>query len=266
MIIFNNKNKFSIERIIKYFIIQAIASSILLIRIIIITKIPNNLIVNSSSFILLYNTSLLLKIGIAPFHFWYIEIVESINWITCFLLITWQKLTPLILIIYNLTYNLLLIIIIIINLFLRRIKGINQTRIRKIIAFSSINHLVWIIISIIINEIIWIFYYLLYFISSFIFIKILNKNKIYYISQLLFNQFNLNTKVLYIINIFNFIGFPPLIIFIPKWLIIRTLLFKNIILITLIIIIFTLITMYIYSQLIYNSLLFSRKKSLLIAN
>jgi len=173
---------YSIESTIKYFIIQAFASILLL-----------TFIINKSIFFISNNNfliilPLLIKLRLIPFHLWLPSILEGLNWISCLIIITWQKIAPIIIISYlNLSKSLLISIILI---FINSIFGINQNSIRKILAISSINNSTWILIIILINENIWINYFITYSILNILIINILKNYNINYINQLKF--FNLN--------------------------------------------------------------------------
>lgn len=250
-------NSYSSESSIKYFIIQAIASSILLISIIILiikSKLISNSIINNSIFIII-NSSLCLKLGAAPFHFWFPEIIEGINWINRIILITWQKIAPIIIIIYTIKTNIILYIIIILSTLIGSIGGLNQIRIRKILAFSSINHIGWIFRSILINETIWLIYFIVYALISISIILIFNQFKIFLIKQIFINyRNNKSINFLISINILSLGGLPPFLGFIPKWIIIQNIRY-NILTLILFIIIITLITLFFYIRIIYNNLI-----------
>ena len=70
----------------------------------------------------------------------------------CFNLITIQKIAPLILISYMINFNTYFIFNIISSVLIGAIGGYNQTSIPKIVTYSSINHLGWIITAITIAE------------------------------------------------------------------------------------------------------------------
>ncbi|MBV8802402.1 MAG: hypothetical protein JO131_05485 [Gammaproteobacteria bacterium] len=67
------------------------------------------------------------------------------------MLITWQKLAPLALICYNMIEN-LIIISALLSAAIGRLGGLNQTSLRKIMAYSSINHIRWMLIGILSRE------------------------------------------------------------------------------------------------------------------
>lgn len=196
-----------------------------------------------------------MKSGTAPFHFWFPSVIEGLNWISNFILITWQKLAPLIILSYCIRLN-LLIFIIFFSIIFGSLGGINQTSLRKLMAFSSINHLGWIISGIIRNENIWITYFLFYSFLNFSIVFMLNNFKLYNISQT-FKMFNHNKFIsisLFIIFL-SLGGLPPFLGFFPKWLIIELLIKNNIFIILVFILFITLITLYFYLRLTYSALL-----------
>lgn len=134
--------------------------------------------------------------------------------------------------------------------------GINQTSLRKLIAFSSVNHLGWIMSRIINREIIWFTYFLFYCFLNFSIIYLFNNFKLFNINQT-FKTFYSNKfiRISLFILLLSLGGLPPFLGFIPKWIIIELLVRNNIYFTLTIIIIFTLITLYFYLRIIYASLL-----------
>ena len=74
----------------------ALASAVLLFAIILFL-LENNLLINldNSYSRIIIISSLLLKRGTAPFHFWFPNVIEGLSWINSLILITWQKIAPL---------------------------------------------------------------------------------------------------------------------------------------------------------------------------
>ena len=240
-LITNYKNRSS-ERAIIYFIVQRIGS-ILFIASILITSI----MIFKRFIEIIIIISISLKIGIAPIHLWIPEIIEKLSWLNCIILITWQKLAPLSIISY--IENKIIIILAAYRTVIGAIGGINQTSTRKIIAFSSINHLGWITSTILFNNEIWIKYFVLYRVITLITLRFIWINSIFFI-----NQFKSNNQIINKINITIMIirlgGLPPFLGFLPKWLVIQTLIVNNIYIIILIIIIRALLTLFYYLRII----------------
>jgi len=193
--------------------------------------------------------------GSAPFHFWFPRVTEGLNWNSILLLITWQKIAPLIVFSYCINFY-FLIIIVFFSIIFGSLGGLNQTSLRKLIAFSSINHISWIIISLINNETLWIIYFLFYSFLSFNIIFIFNNFKILNINQTFYlKNLNLVLKICIPIALLSLGGLPPFLGFFPKWLVIETLTAQKIILPLTFILFFTLITLFFYLRISYNALL-----------
>lgn len=209
-------------------------------------------------FSIIINSALITKIGAAPFHFWLPEIIEGLRWINSLIILTWQKIAPIIIAINNKIETKFLIIIILACLIIRTSRRFNQVRLRKILAYSSINHIGWILSTFIISKASWTIYFMIYALINILIISRLRISKSFYINQI---RISLNknkiTKLSLIINFLSLAGLPPFIGFLPKWIIIRWITNNNIILITITIIIVTLVITFIYIQIIASSIIIS---------
>lgn len=218
------------------------------------------LLFNNKILFLIINSSFLTKMGAAPFHFWFPEVIEGLNWIRSLLILTWQKIAPIILLIYNSYLSIFLIIVIILRILVRSLIGLNQLRLRKILTFSSINHIGWIIPAINFSLNIWLIYFFIYSIITINLVLILNYFNIFFVKQLII-QFsnNLILKLFFYLNFFSLGGLPPFLGFLPKWLVINQLIENNFIILTLLIIILTLFTLFYYIRLIYRRISLSNE-------
>jgi len=257
----NNKNILTNESSIKYFIIQAIASTLFLAIIILLIKFN----INTQIFFFTINVSILIKLGVAPFHFWFPQVIEGLSWINSLILISLQKITPIIIISYTFNFN-ILIFCILISSFIRGILGININRLRKLIAFSSINHISWIISTILLKSALWISYWLIYCIIIIIISFLFNILNIFYLSQLLnISNFNFSLKILIAFRFLNLAGIPPFLGFTPKWITIQLLISNSLIRLSLIIITINFITIFFYSRIFFiNSILKNTSRNFFI--
>nr|WNO18723.1 NADH dehydrogenase subunit 2 [Caprona alida alida] len=257
-LITKSNNLLTSEASLKYFLIQSIASinflfSILLNMIIMKTFEMNNFLS------ILINSSMIMKMGAAPFHFWFPNIIEGLSWLNCFILMTWQKITPMILLSYYMNMN-FLILIMTINTIIGAVNGINQTSLRKLMAFSSINNLGWLMFSILISESLWLLYFIMYsFLISIMCFSFYIMN-IYFINQLFIFNMHLMLKFFLLINFLSLGGLPPFLGFFPKWIIINILIMKKFYIISFIFIMMSLITLFFYIRIIYSCILFNYLK------
>nr|YP_009743966.1 NADH dehydrogenase subunit 2 [Trogolegnum pseudambulyx]QIE12740.1 NADH dehydrogenase subunit 2 [Trogolegnum pseudambulyx] len=254
-LISNSNNLLSSEASMKYFLTQSIASMNFLFSILIKMILMKNF--EMSNFIsIMINSSLLMKMGSVPFHFWFPNISEGLSWFNNFILMTWQKITPMILLSYYFNVNFLYYIIML-NVMIGAMGGMNQTSLRKLMAFSSINNLGWMIFSMMISENLWMFYFLMYsFLISIMFFMFYILN-MFFINQLFINNMNFMIKMNLFINFLSLGGLPPFIGFLPKWIIINFLMINKLYIMTFIMVMSSLITIYFYIRIIYSSFLFN---------
>nr|YP_009400282.1 NADH dehydrogenase subunit 2 [Nurudea yanoniella]ARW70274.1 NADH dehydrogenase subunit 2 [Nurudea yanoniella]QBK84291.1 NADH dehydrogenase subunit 2 [Nurudea yanoniella] len=234
---------YSIESTMKYFLIQAFASIILLL-----------FLINKSLFFLIQINMmiiipLLMKLSLMPFHLWLPSMIEGLNWMSCFLLITWQKITPMVMISYlNMNKS---IIFIITMISLNNLFGMNQNSMRKILAISSINNSSWMLIAILINEMLWINYFFIYSILNMMIMYMLWIYQINYINQLKFFNFNFFLKMNMLMLILSIMGLPPMMGFLMKWMLIKMLIYNKMIIILSLLITLTILNLYFYLKLTY---------------
>nr|YP_010958763.1 NADH dehydrogenase subunit 2 [Eumorphobotys obscuralis]WNB40511.1 NADH dehydrogenase subunit 2 [Eumorphobotys obscuralis] len=254
----NSNNILTSEASLKYFLTQTIASINLLFCIILKMMLMKNFEMNNYMMIMI-NSSLLMKMGSAPFHFWFPNIVEGLSWFNNFILMTWQKISPMILLSYYYNNN-FLIMIIILNSIIGAIGGFNQTSIRKLLAFSSINNLGWMMSAIMISENLWIFYFSMYTFMVSIMCFLFSMMNMFFINQMFFININYMIKLSLLINFLSLGGLPPFIGFFPKWIIINFLLNNNYYNLTFIMIMMSLILLFFYIRIMFSSFMFNYLK------
>nr|YP_009487992.1 NADH dehydrogenase subunit 2 [Culex nigripalpus]AWB99655.1 NADH dehydrogenase subunit 2 [Culex nigripalpus] len=262
------KNLMTSESSLKYFLTQAFASSILLFAIILMMMSFNLNWINNNFYELLILSTLLLKNGAAPFHFWFPGVMEGLSWINGLILMTWQKIAPLMLISYNINYNFFLIAIIL-SMIIGALGGLNQTSLRKLMAFSSINHLGWMLMAMMNNELLWLVYFIFYFFLSMSIVLLFNNLKLFHFNQIFnFSMMNPVIKFFLFLNLLSLGGLPPFLGFLPKWLVIQNLVETHQLFLLFISVCLTLITLYYYLRMSYSiyMLNFNKNSWMLINN
>nr|AEZ35028.1 NADH dehydrogenase subunit 2 [Amiota aculeata] len=250
----DNSNLMSTESSLKYFLTQALASTVLLFSIILLMLKNNMTMEYNYMFIqMIMLSSLLLKSGAAPFHFWFPNLMEGLTWMNALILMTWQKIAPLMLISY-LNIKELLMISIILSVIIGALGGLNQTSLRKLMAFSSINHLGWMLSALNISELVWLLYFSFYSFLSITLTFMFNMFKSYHLNQLFTVYFN--SKILKFTLFMNFLslgGLPPFLGFFPKWIVIQQLSFNGQLFLLIILMISTLVTLFFYLRICYSA-------------
>nr|QNE85688.1 NADH dehydrogenase subunit 2 [Phaonia tuguriorum] len=242
----------STEASLKYFLTQALASSMLLFSaILLLLNIMNPYSINIIYMMIF--SSLLMKMGAAPFHFWFPNVMEGLSWPNAFILMVWQKIAPLMLISY-IIFKPLMIFSIIFSSLIGAMGGLNQTSLRKLMAYSSINHLGWMLAAMYSSNSLWMTYFLFYSFLTFMMIFMFNTFKTSYINQL-FSLFfiNKNFKFIIFFNLLSLGGLPPFLGFFPKLMVIQLLSVNNQFILLTFMVLMTLITLYFYLRLCYSA-------------
>nr|AIW06251.1 NADH dehydrogenase subunit 2 [Blattodea sp. MT-2014] len=257
-IMMNNENIFTTEASMKYFLVQALASSLLLFVIMALTVAEKSQLIsklsNHSSLMMI---PLLLKSGAAPLHWWFPSVMEGMSWLNCLILMTLQKAAPMMLMSNIIMSNLHLMLIIFMSMFIGSMGGLNQVSLRKMLTYSSISHMGWLLASILISNNLWTVYFMTYTVLTSTVILMINMNKISFINQTFNVNHNPLLKFFMFITLLSLGGLPPFMGFFPKWMVIQHMVNNNFIIITTTMIIFSLITLFYYIRMTYSAFLIS---------
>nr|YP_010460064.1 NADH dehydrogenase subunit 2 [Hierodula chinensis]UUC04264.1 NADH dehydrogenase subunit 2 [Hierodula chinensis] len=258
----SNKNMFSTEAALKYFLIQAIASSTLLFLILLKTNIHEMFYLTKiwmwNDYIMI---PLLMKIAATPFHWWLPSVVEGLSWMNCFIILSIQKIAPLTLISYMLTNNLFIQIVIISSAFTGAIGGLNQISLRKILSFSSINHIGWMLTTMILGSNLWLMYFTIYTMNIISIMSLTATINLSYISQSFNSMNNQKTiKFMLFIAMLSLGGLPPFLGFFPKWITIQFMTQNLMIFTSTILIMSSLLTLYYYMRMMYTTLMITNSE------
>nr|YP_009740550.1 NADH dehydrogenase subunit 2 [Paratonkinacris vittifemoralis]QID03512.1 NADH dehydrogenase subunit 2 [Paratonkinacris vittifemoralis] len=254
----NNKNMMMNESSIKYFIVQAMASTMLLFSILFIqmkytTSWKMELIPS-----MMISSSLLLKIGAAPFHFWFPEVMGTSTWINCLTLMTWQKIAPMMVLSYCIQLSMFMFAITITSIIIGAWGGLNQTSLRQLLAYSSISHLGWMISSLMVSENVWELYFAIYSLLSMILVLLFKQMNLFFISQI-YSSTNMKTEIKFMmfLSLLSLGGLPPFLGFLPKWIVMQFMVENNMTIMMTIMVMMTMITLYYYMRISFSALILS---------
>nr|ALI86973.1 NADH dehydrogenase subunit 3 [Heterometrus longimanus] len=230
------------ESCLKYFLVQSMASLIILISSVFVFT---SVLFMSVSFIFI---GLSIKLGVAPFHYWFPMVLEGLGWWSCLLLMTWQKLAPL----FLLSFVKMLFVLVMLTSLVGALGGFGQTSIRKILAFSSVNHVGWMMAGLLCGVWVGMVYFGIYFFLSVLIVISLYSFKMFHLSHVGESSFFL--KMVLLVNFLSLGGMPPLLGFFPKWFVMESLLWEFLML-SVVLIFSSLVSLYFYLRLMYPSLL-----------
>jgi NADH:ubiquinone oxidoreductase subunit 2 (subunit N) len=239
------------NKTLNYFLVQAIGRGLVLI-IVFITLLQ----ISFFLLIIIYFLSLLIKLGGAPFHAWYLRLIQKLSWEIIWVLSIWQKVIPLLL--FSKPRSYLTILAGALRVVIRRVSRISQKNVKKILGLSSIFSLGWILVSFDLNKFIWTQFILGYGASLLVLLSRLKRN-----NHKIVQDFNKEINRVSILSFFmGFLmlrGIPPFIGFFLKMLILLSFISKRLILV-LTFLIFSLLIIFVYLNVIFMLFTFVSKK------
>nr|ATZ81906.1 NADH dehydrogenase subunit 2 [Macropus giganteus] len=251
----------STEAAIKYFLTQATASMLVMFAIIHNAWMTNQwtlLQMSNPTASILMTLALAMKLGLAPFHFWVPEVTQGISLSSGMILLTWQKIAPTALL-YQISPTLnmkVLITLAFLSTMLGGWGGLNQTHLRKILAYSSIAHMGWMAIIMMISPPLALLNLLIYIIATltlFLMLNFASVTKIKSLTNLWNKSAPMTTAIL--LTLLSLGGLPPLTGFMPKWLILQELVANNNIIMATLMALSALLNLFFYMRIIYASTL-----------
>nr|AGS12809.1 NADH dehydrogenase subunit 2 [Rattus tanezumi] len=254
----DKKSPRSTEAATKYFLTQATASMIILLAIVLNYKQSGMWTFQQQTNSMLFNMmliSLSMKLGLAPFHYWLPEVTQGIPMHIGLILLTWQKIAPLSMLyqIYQFLNPTITTILAISSVLIGAWGGLNQTQTRKIMAYSSIAHMGWMVAILPHNPnltLLNLTIYILLTIPMFITLMMSSATSINSLS-LAWNKTPMILAMASII-LLSLGGLPPLTGFLPKWAIISELLKNNCSILSTLMAIMALLNLFFYTRLIYS--------------
>nr|WNM83266.1 NADH dehydrogenase subunit 2 [Cyrtodactylus sungaiupe]WNM83267.1 NADH dehydrogenase subunit 2 [Cyrtodactylus sungaiupe]WNM83268.1 NADH dehydrogenase subunit 2 [Cyrtodactylus sungaiupe]WNM83269.1 NADH dehydrogenase subunit 2 [Cyrtodactylus sungaiupe]WNM83270.1 NADH dehydrogenase subunit 2 [Cyrtodactylus sungaiupe] len=238
----------------KYFMVQATAATMILLASITTAwqtgqwSIPHT----TPTTTLLTTTAIMLKLGIAPLHLWYPQVLQGVTMNTALVISTWQKIAPLTLL-YMTRHNLNTQALLLLGLASALVggwAGLNQTQTRTIMAFSSIAHMGWLITAVTMNPGLATLTMLMYLITTIATFKPLatSKTMLDVGTSWPLSPTTLTTTMMTLMSLG---GLPPLTGFMPKWLILKELTSTGLTLIATLILMASLPSLFFYVRLAY---------------
>nr|YP_009442059.1 NADH dehydrogenase subunit 2 [Japananus hyalinus]ARA90987.1 NADH dehydrogenase subunit 2 [Japananus hyalinus] len=238
----NNLNSSS-ESMIKYFIMQSVSSTMFLFSVTIMLIGVNMM----EEFML--SLSMLIKLGSTPFHNWIIMTIENLSMMTMLNMLTILKIPPL-MIMYQIESDWILIPIML-GMIISPIQCLNQSSIRKTLGFSSIFN-ISLTLLIIDKMLTMLMFMLIYSLNMILLTMVFNSLKIKYFNQIMLNESSNWNKINVWINLLSMGGFPPLMGFMNKILVLQNLLMNSQLTIMFIMLLSSMLVLMFYTRMAFS--------------
>nr|AHL68968.1 NADH dehydrogenase subunit 2 [Hemiphyllodactylus titiwangsaensis]AHL68969.1 NADH dehydrogenase subunit 2 [Hemiphyllodactylus titiwangsaensis]AHL68970.1 NADH dehydrogenase subunit 2 [Hemiphyllodactylus titiwangsaensis] len=251
----------STEATTKYFIIQTTAAALILFAAALSAlqtghwSIITNPCPQTTAIV---TAALMLKLGVAPAHLWYPEILQGTTMNMALVISTWQKIAPITLLVlmYNHLPTLMLLITSLISTLIGGWTGLNQTQTRKIMAFSSIAHMGWLMAALTISPALATLTMLLYITMTAALFTSMNTTTTKTLTDTGTSWANSPTLLtLTMLSLMSLGGLPPLSGFIPKLLILNELMTKELLSLGALLALASLPSLFFYIRMAYLTML-----------
>nr|AYQ22944.1 NADH dehydrogenase subunit 2 [Pleurocryptella fimbriata] len=239
-----------IESGMKYFLVQSCSSFVMLQGAMMINM-------GEKMAMLVILSSLVLKVGGSPFHQWFPLVMVGLDWLSGMLLMTLQKLAPLTLIFYMYTpfFKWGFTVLALSSGFIGMMGGLNELLISKLLSFSSINHLGWVIYSMTFEGGLWVIYFFSYCLMIMSILCCLHILDVYHLNQMMMKKSGYNQVHLFLL-LMSLGGMPPLFGFLPKWMVVNCLSSVSDLAIMTLFLSMSVVTLFFYTRLGLSSLTF----------
>nr|ALO64847.1 NADH dehydrogenase subunit 2 [Andrena flavipes]UPX88733.1 NADH dehydrogenase subunit 2 [Andrena flavipes] len=198
-----------------YFIVSFISSTIMFIGLLYHPTININILIM---------VSILIKIAMFPFNYWFNLMSKSISYMNLSILMTLMKFIPLNIMHLTIEMNQFLLPMIMMSMIISPIMTMNKYSLKLIMSYSSIHQTSLMVMIMYMNFYMFILYFTLYSIITISLMKMLNNmnNKLKY-------EFNMNkkTKTTFFLMMMSYSYFPPMTTFIMKWSVIENMILMN---------------------------------------
>nr|QKI84847.1 NADH dehydrogenase subunit 2 [Aspidoscelis gularis] len=200
--------------------------------------------------------ALCMKIGLAPMHLWLPEVMQGTTLKMALIIATWQKLAPmsLILMTTNSHSKLLLMLMATLSIVIGGWGGLNQTQLRKIMAYSSIANMGWMMIILQQAPKLTTLTLLLYIMMTTTMFMTLTPQKTKTIKTIGTTwTLSPSLTIITMLTLTSLGGLPPMTGFMPKWLILEKLLSENMTPLATFTAMATLLSLFFYLRLFYTT-------------
>nr|ABW76084.1 NADH dehydrogenase subunit 2 [Nactus sp. ASW666] len=203
---------------------------------------------------IIITVALMLKLALAPTHFWYPEVLQGTTLPTALAISTWQKLAPIassVMLINHLPTNILLLTGLL-SALLGAWMGLNQTQLRKILAFSSIAHMGWLVVALTLSPALTTLTIMTYLIlTTSLFTSLITTTSKTLLDISTSWPQSPTLLALTLLTLMSLGGLPPLTGFMPKLLILKDLITNNLLMMSTVLALSTLPSLFFYMRITY---------------
>nr|YP_009944693.1 NADH dehydrogenase subunit 2 [Encyrtus sasakii]QGA47452.1 NADH dehydrogenase subunit 2 [Encyrtus sasakii] len=220
-LILMNKNS-GPELMMMYFLVQTFSSYLFLI-----SMIACQIKVNEN-FKIIMILCLMNKLGVPPFHFWYLKFMKSLNWNLFFTASTLQKIIPLMILKMQMKSSQMMLLLMILSsviFLLPPFLALTTQSLKLIFSYSSMIQTSWITILMMSNNKTWLMFFMIYSLTLFPLTNLFKLYNINYMFEL--NKLPKTFMNFGILSILSMAGLPPFLGVMTKLMFLNEMILMN---------------------------------------
>nr|WIM51589.1 NADH dehydrogenase subunit 2 [Corythalia opima] len=235
MLIYRRYDVGVIESCMSYFFIQSVGSAIFIGMFYVSMCFLSGVLILILSY----------KIGAGPFFYWFPSMCMGIDWVSCYILMLFQKIIPLLL--ASLFVHWVMWVVIMLSLIMGVLGSFNQVNIKSLMAYSSIHHLGWIFMIMMSLNLSWVLYLFVYGLVLLSVVMLLISDEIVNLSLVYLSSM----KLVFMMSMLSMAGMPPLLGFFLKWMALMNVVSMNILLLFMLVLV-SVVMLYVYMRIVYD--------------
>uniref|UniRef100_A0AAU7YT67 NADH-ubiquinone oxidoreductase chain 2 n=1 Tax=Haematopinus quadripertusus TaxID=1453187 RepID=A0AAU7YT67_9NEOP len=202
----------------EYFMIQSLGSGIYVLGMLLYPQSSFMLFSLNSLLYSLPMLGVLLKLGMPPFHWWSLLLVDMLSWEEFFLFSSLLKIPPIIVMMNLCLLNVLFVVVLLLMVVFVGVQGSVEVSVRRFVVYSSMINLVWVFTGSITNfkSSLWFMFFYMVLLALFCYNMYMSMT--YTINSMYYSSLSISTYDRYIILflLWSLMGFPPTVGFVYK--------------------------------------------------
>nr|UVF38401.1 NADH dehydrogenase subunit 2 [Haematopinus tuberculatus] len=202
----------------EYFMIQSLGSGVYVLGMLLYPQSSFMLFSFGSLLYSLPMMGILLKLGMPPFHWWSLLLVDMLSWKEFFLFSSVLKIPPVIVMMNMCVLNELLMLVVLFTVFFVGIQGSVEVSVRRFVVYSSMINLLWVFMGSLTNLKSSLWFMFFYMILLALFCYWMHSNMAYTVNSMYYSNLSVSMLDRHVITflLWSLMGFPPTVGFLYK--------------------------------------------------
>nr|AHJ39837.1 NADH dehydrogenase subunit 2 [Haematopinus asini] len=202
----------------EYFMIQSVGSGVYILGMVLHPQSSLMLLSFDSFLNFVSMLGVLLKLGMPPFHWWSLLLVDLLNWKEFFVFSSLLKIPPVVVMLNLCALDVLFVILLMFVVLLVVVQGAVEASLRRFVAYSSMVNLMWVMLGGLVSFKSSLCFMVLYFLLLALFCAMMHMNSVSTVSSMCYSNLSDSKldQMVFLFLMWSLMGFPPTLGFLFK--------------------------------------------------